>query len=98
MYPKAFSTGRYLAFNYKIPPGSQANLVLSFDKHDFNGAVINVMSGDGALSRCSVPMTWTAEPELLWDIPKCGDSGHVFVADDTWREAVIDIESMLNLT
>ena len=95
MYPKAFSTGRYLAFNYKIPPGSQANLVLSFDKHDFNGAVINVMSGDGALSRCSVPMTWTAEPELLWDIPKCGDSGHVFVADDTWREAVIDIESML---
>ena len=40
-------------------------------------------------------MTWTAEREELWDIPKCGDSGHNFEADDTWREAVIDIKSML---
>ena len=46
-------------------------------------------------SRCSIPMTWTAEREELWDIPKCGDSGHNFEADDTWREAVIDIKSML---
>ena len=92
-YPGAFSTGRYLSFYYKIPPGTQANLVLTFNRPGMDDRWNSVENS--WRSRCSIPMTWTAEREELWDIPKCGDSGHNFEADDTWREAVIDIKSML---
>ena len=97
VFPSAYTEARYLAFNYRIPPGTQAHVVLSF-----KGSKYGVYAGwDGhkrwgwAVSKCSIPMTFTAAPEAIWDIPKCGNSGVNFTADDTWRHVIIDIKSMM---
>ena len=71
VFPSAYTEARYLAFNYRIPPGTQAHLVLSF-----KGSKYGVYAGwDGhkrwgwAVSKCSIPMTFTAAPRLFGTSP-----------------------------